>query len=439
MQINTLSPGENLKKIRKSLNLKQYEITGGEITRNLISLIENNKTPLYDHTARLICKNINDIANKRNLEVYIDVNDILNPEYFEAKKTGEEHIAKLNYFIENKDTKSIKTEIINVEDFLRTWDMPKIKSNIYKIIGNYYYSLNKFHESYLYYIKSFENEIRLVNYNDLAMIICKIMNSCIRLGKYNIALNYSNTIDNLKNKVSINTYTRILYSKSLCYKYLSQYDDCIDIITELETIITNKELFKYIDVMTLKALCYKNKKMYGDALNIYIKLIALLNSNMIEQKLMILGNIIVIYRLLKFRTKVLEYLNIFTSLINNLNSTSIYLAQSKYELALTYEYLNDQELHEKYLIESLYDAKKIKDIDTIGRVINQLTSIFVTNKVITNFDVKNEILYLLKNNLLKSDNESIFQFMSYYNKTHMYEELDEIINLMLKISNIKSV
>ena len=132
MHINTLSPGENLRKIRKSLNLKQYEITGGEITRNLISLIENNKTPLYEHIARLICKNINYIANKRNLEVNIDINDILNPKHFEAKKIGEEHIIKLNSLIETKDTKSIKTEIINVEDFLRTWDMPKIKSNIYK-------------------------------------------------------------------------------------------------------------------------------------------------------------------------------------------------------------------------------------------------------------------------------------------------------------------
>ena len=34
-----LSSGKKIKKIRKELGLKQHEITGGEVTRNLISII----------------------------------------------------------------------------------------------------------------------------------------------------------------------------------------------------------------------------------------------------------------------------------------------------------------------------------------------------------------------------------------------------------------
>lgn len=40
---NILTPGEKIKNIRKDFKIKQSEITGGKITRNLISLIENYK------------------------------------------------------------------------------------------------------------------------------------------------------------------------------------------------------------------------------------------------------------------------------------------------------------------------------------------------------------------------------------------------------------
>jgi len=38
-----LSPGKKLRRIRKDLKIRQHEITGGEITRELISIIENDK------------------------------------------------------------------------------------------------------------------------------------------------------------------------------------------------------------------------------------------------------------------------------------------------------------------------------------------------------------------------------------------------------------
>ena len=58
--------GQNLKQIRKRLGIRQHEISGGEVTRNLISLIENDKTPLHERVAKLIAKNINDINNKND-------------------------------------------------------------------------------------------------------------------------------------------------------------------------------------------------------------------------------------------------------------------------------------------------------------------------------------------------------------------------------------
>lgn len=62
----SLSVGQNLKRIRKELNLKQYAITGGKITRNLISLIENDKTPLYEDNAKIIAETMNIALEEKN-------------------------------------------------------------------------------------------------------------------------------------------------------------------------------------------------------------------------------------------------------------------------------------------------------------------------------------------------------------------------------------
>ena len=42
-----LSSGQKIRKIRKELKINQKEITGGEIARELISMIENDKSQRY--------------------------------------------------------------------------------------------------------------------------------------------------------------------------------------------------------------------------------------------------------------------------------------------------------------------------------------------------------------------------------------------------------
>lgn len=81
-----ITVGQNLKRIRKELELKQYSITGGKITRNLISLIENDKTPLYEDNAKIIAENMNSNAMEKNMNIYIEPEDILDPKRYDAKK-----------------------------------------------------------------------------------------------------------------------------------------------------------------------------------------------------------------------------------------------------------------------------------------------------------------------------------------------------------------
>ena len=75
--VHLLTPGEKIKKIRKDFKIKQSDITGGKITRNLISLIENNRAELTESTAKIICNSINSICEKRNIDFMMTSDDLL--------------------------------------------------------------------------------------------------------------------------------------------------------------------------------------------------------------------------------------------------------------------------------------------------------------------------------------------------------------------------
>ncbi len=154
---NKITSGENLKRIRNELNLKQVEIVGGEITRNLISLIENDRTSLTEKSARIICKNINKTTMERNLDIYIEPKDILIPERYEANKKADTYIKELKELIKTKNF-IIDIEYINeIELFLNKWNLTYKKTKIYELIADIYYNLRDYHSEYTYVIKLYRN------------------------------------------------------------------------------------------------------------------------------------------------------------------------------------------------------------------------------------------------------------------------------------------
>ncbi|MFS8541551.1 MAG: helix-turn-helix domain-containing protein [Tissierellales bacterium] len=117
-----ITAGENLKRIRKDLNLKQHEIAGNDVTRNLISLIENNKTPIYYNVANIISKNINKILCERGLDIYIQAEDILNPERYEARSVANNYIKMLEKHLQEKNYNLKVDELNEIENFLNKWN-----------------------------------------------------------------------------------------------------------------------------------------------------------------------------------------------------------------------------------------------------------------------------------------------------------------------------
>ena len=171
-----LSSGKKIKKIRKELGLKQHEITGGEVTRNLISIIENDKAALTEKVAKVIADNINMACNERNIDYHVSARYLLESEEYQAERVVDKYLENLSV-----DNLQLVDEI---EEFLMIYDLTDKKRSIYEKIGDLYKEIKDYYKSYTYYIKAFES-IRKDNIDDMAaMLILKLSNCCKLNYKY---------------------------------------------------------------------------------------------------------------------------------------------------------------------------------------------------------------------------------------------------------------
>ena len=118
-----LSSGKKIKRIRKELGLKQHEITKGEVTRNLISIIENDKAALTEKVAKVIADNINMACSEQNIDYHVSAKYLLESEEYQAERVVDKYLENLAV-----DNLQIVDEI---EEFLIIYDLTDKKISIY--------------------------------------------------------------------------------------------------------------------------------------------------------------------------------------------------------------------------------------------------------------------------------------------------------------------
>lgn len=66
--------------------MRQEELAGGEITRNLISIIENNKANLTPSTAKILVNNFNNYCLGKGIDIEVTEDYLLEDVVSQAKK-----------------------------------------------------------------------------------------------------------------------------------------------------------------------------------------------------------------------------------------------------------------------------------------------------------------------------------------------------------------
>ncbi|MCD2346175.1 helix-turn-helix domain-containing protein [Clostridium guangxiense] len=178
-----LTDGDKLKNIRKKYVLKQEEISGSAITRNLISEIETNKATITKNTAEIIIKNLALLAKERHFQFTETVEYLLENETMQANKIVNHYINELKSLNISKDG-NFTTKLKEIESFLLKYDIPDKKIIIYELAGDYYCNKNEMSKSVIYYEKAITLTGKLTLSNTSLTLLRKLSMVYGYLGRY---------------------------------------------------------------------------------------------------------------------------------------------------------------------------------------------------------------------------------------------------------------
>ncbi|MCF6465727.1 helix-turn-helix domain-containing protein [Clostridium sp. Cult2] len=387
MEDNEITIGQNLKKIRKDLNLRQYELAGDQITRNLISLIENDRTPIYYNVANIISKNINKIIHGKGNDIYIQPEDILNPERYEARKQANVYIEKLNHHLIEKDYEFELEELNEIETFLNKWNFIDKKVKAYELLGDIYYNAKDSNKEYYYYLKALEVSYEYPYMKERYKIILKLVYNCIVTKKFDEAIRLCNfalsTQDDIPDKYKGVFY----YNSALAYYNKKEYGKCLEQLINAKYYVSHDNHRETKRILVLEGICNSENENYDGALRSYNKLLKVINKFEDPEELCLAYiNIIQIYIELEDDSNIVECKNKILGYLEKLDNTSFYLPKILFSISNIYYYLKDYETCEKYLIEALSLSQNHKDTSLFPDVFIRTIDFYAETKQLNKID-----------------------------------------------------
>lgn len=388
--INTvkITTGENLKKIRKELGLRQREIVGDDVTRNLISMIENNKTPLSYNIAIIISNNINRISEERNLDIYVDPEDIMSPNRVEAKKKVDKYIEELEEYIKNKEYDLDINYVKKLESFLNEWKIPEKKVVVYEILGDIAHYNGNLKYEYMYLNKALENYFINPIKKDIYILVKKLILNCIKTKRYSEAISLSDLAFTNSTEIPNEHKVSIYYNKALAYKKVGRYDEALEVLKELwEECGTDYK--EFIQSLMLQGSCYRGKGEIDKAIESYINIINDFDSNS-EQLGLIYTNIIQLFKMKDSKEEVIKYRNELVNILSDIKYDNKHLVTIYHNIAETNEYLDNIELAEYYYINALNEAIDRNDASKI-KILLDLLNLYINTdqmaKIVSKYEL----------------------------------------------------
>lgn len=425
-----LSDGDKLKKIRKKYGLKQEEITGNEITRNLISEIETNKASITKKTAEIVIKNLTSLAKKRNFKVAETVDYLMENQATQATKILDNYIEELKTLSISKDDSFIKI-LKEAESFLIDWDIKDKKLNIYELTGDYYCNNNEMYQSAVYYEKALALLSRVFLDKKLLSILKKLSMVYGYIGNYNKSIECCNFALSRFDDISLKDKIILRQNNALAYKLTKNFEGALYNIEIAEKIVDKNDTSQYIKILNNKAICLCEMKLYKEALKLFNQILGLINENQIEEYLIDLINIANVYIDLNDKNKSTEYLNIITTQLPNLKDTSSYAADIYFDIGNIYKKFDKLNLTEAYYLKALDFSKKQKSYILATKILNNLTDMYIMEDNVEKMNNIREKVFFISIRQDKIDNLLMYKLIGFYDKIGN-GKCKEIANFALK-------
>lgn len=420
-----LSPGDILKKIRKELGFKQHEIAGDDITRNLISLIENNRASLNRGNAEILVRNINNLCRMKGIDLELEFKDLFISGIYDAKSKAITYTEFLKDVI--RERKVIKESDINeISVFLSKWDLLPQNSLLFSLIGDYYRTLNKCNKAYFYYIKAFENVVKIKNDNSMLVSLCKKAVDCgFKLGRLSECLEFLDITEAHLPSTDFENLSQIWFQKATIKLKLKDYDSAFKEIESIETHIEGEDFLRYIDLEILKYTLYKETGNQRKAVDILKSLKSKIPETDIDMNLLINSYFLDIYYPKKNIPKLKIYLKYFEEKIDELEDSSPYDIQILRSAAFGYLNMKKIESAREYLSMAFIRSVSISDYISFRNIayeiIDSSSSEFCE-------ELKNMLVFSFRNSMPEMEDSLVIDSLNYFKEMGKTEFILEVLS-----------
>lgn len=427
-----LTPGEKIRYIRTRYKIRQHEITGGKITRNLISIIENDKANLTTQVADIIATNINLTCKEKGIDFQTTADYLLEDVRTQVMKVANNYMGYLE-----QNEKSINDDfdekVNEIEQLLMKYDTFEAKVKVNSKIAAIYLKNREFQKAYTFFIKAYENSGRLEDQMTQLNLLTSLSYCCSKLGRYVQLLDYNLLALSITDTMPPEKALNIRISNVIAYKKLSKTDKAIEEIKYIEKHFTLSKEDKF-DILTLKADCLKSKNCYNEALNLQKSLLVSISNLEVERKLIVLSNIIEIYTIFDDTLSLKKCLDDCYSLIDDYAKLESrpYSPEIYNNMALANKVLRDTNNAKKYFNMVLQACRYYKNPILLTSAFENLIEIYRAEKNIDELNLlKNELLESIALNILPNNNTAILRLIECYNDWGDPLSIKSILNFAL--------
>jgi tetratricopeptide (TPR) repeat protein len=389
-----LTTGENLKRLRLQLGLKQHELEEANITRSFISMVENDKKGLSRESAQAIAEILMSKAQEKGIKLKVDEDFLTKSPNEEAEKYCEDKLADAEYI---KDPVNLD-EII---DITKKYRLLELLERAYLLKGNSLYDRSDFSEAFNSYNEVLELNLSNGHEEKLAFIYNKLAKCKIELLAYHESLAYLNKAYGYAIQYGDEASKKnVLYNMSLCYKIIDENDKCLENVHTLIALCDiEKEFDLYISAVIVECNCYISKQEPKTAIKKYEAAVSKFTDKTHRLLGFIYNNLGLAYSKVKDFAKAMEYLQNALDLRNckdkeNVPYTlltigNLYMLQDNYSKAL-------EVIYEAFAMTETHKDKRFK-----VRAYEMLDKIYSSQNDLISL----EKVYRDKLDILKDSNE----------------------------------
>ncbi|GAB6086065.1 helix-turn-helix domain-containing protein [Alkaliphilus crotonatoxidans] len=362
-----MSTGEKIRKLRTDIGLNQDDLTNDEITRSLISMIENNKRNLTYRAATVIASALNQYYPNLGKEITPDF--LLETEVEQAQRLIKEKLDDMQQLLKNPSQQNeaqVENGIKNLIEFAQEWKLDSVVAELQMTRGRFYYDTYQYNEALQDFFCALAYYLKKEQYEKVASLYNLIGISHYSLMLIEQALLYFAQLEDILYLHKPQNYDRmkmlLVINRVLCYRRQKKYDMVLNGIAQFKELNYYDQDF-YQRIVIIEANTYRDIQHFDKAIKLYNKMLKKPEKLTTDNLMLVYENLAELYEIKEDYEKSMYYAALaydYQDKVNNFYIPYLFLLKAKLNFKL-----NKIDKAVELINQGLMIAEKVSGVDKL--------------------------------------------------------------------------